>query len=68
MNLMRENPDLHFAINEYSVERLHFRFIISSVLAISDPTVKTLKLLEHLKGILNHLSTLILRFLTPENN
>lgn len=43
------NPLLMLEINKYTADRLHFRYMISSFLAISDPIVKLTKLFNHLK-------------------
>ncbi|WP_288243871.1 Crp/Fnr family transcriptional regulator, partial [uncultured Chryseobacterium sp.] len=49
IRLLKERPELHFAVSAYTAERLHFRYIIASCLAISSPMIKVLKLMEHLK-------------------
>nr|WP_314498588.1 Crp/Fnr family transcriptional regulator [uncultured Chryseobacterium sp.] len=48
-DIFDEQPDALYSINKYSAERLHFRYIISSFLAITDPTVKIEILFRHLK-------------------
>lgn len=50
IKLLIEKPDLHFAINKYTADRLHFRYLISSFLGISEPVIKVTKLLDHLKS------------------
>ncbi len=49
LQLLLEKPELMLEINKYTADRLHFRYMISSFLAISDPIVKLLKLFDHLK-------------------
>lgn len=48
-DLIKIYPEYLINVCRYSAERLHFRYIISSFLAIRDPQVKLQKLLEHLK-------------------
>ncbi|AZA84132.1 Crp/Fnr family transcriptional regulator [Chryseobacterium lactis] len=48
--LLLENPALMLKLNNYTADRLHFRYMISSFLAISDPIVKLRKLFDHLKN------------------
>ncbi|MFC5872245.1 Crp/Fnr family transcriptional regulator [Chryseobacterium arachidis] len=50
LTLIEKHPKIFFDINRYTSERLHFRYIISSFLAISDPFIKVHKLLDHLKS------------------
>lgn len=49
LNLIRQNPEVSIDVSRYSAERLHFRYLISSFLAIHDPQIKVQKLLQHLK-------------------
>ncbi|WP_294264076.1 Crp/Fnr family transcriptional regulator [uncultured Chryseobacterium sp.] len=50
LKMVHENPQLFFKINRYTAERLHFRYLVSSFLAILDPQIKIQKLLDHLKS------------------
>ncbi|OCK50773.1 hypothetical protein BA768_18825 [Chryseobacterium sp. CBo1] len=43
------NPTLILKINQYTAERLHFRYLISSFLITSNPAVRLTKLFDHLK-------------------
>nr|WP_315033117.1 Crp/Fnr family transcriptional regulator [uncultured Chryseobacterium sp.] len=47
--LLLEKPALVLKLNNYTAERLHFRYMISSFLAISDPIIKLKKLFDHMK-------------------
>lgn len=49
LKLLLEKPALMFEVNRYTADRLHFRYMISSFLAISDPIIKLQKLFDHLK-------------------
>ncbi|SEH33582.1 Crp/Fnr family transcriptional regulator [Chryseobacterium culicis] len=49
LQFLLENPSLMLVINRYTADRFHFRYMISSFLAISDPIVKLTKLFDHLK-------------------
>lgn len=49
LDLVINNPQVLINVNRYTAERLHFRYLISSFLAISDPLIKIQKLLAHLK-------------------
>ncbi|GEJ44140.1 Crp/Fnr family transcriptional regulator [Chryseobacterium sp. ON_d1] len=49
LEILLEKPELMLEINKYTADRLHFRYMISSFLAISDPIVKLVKLFDHLK-------------------
>lgn len=49
LEILLENPELLLEINKYMADRMHFRFMISSFLAISDPIVKLTKLFDHIK-------------------
>ncbi|ASE61525.1 Crp/Fnr family transcriptional regulator [Chryseobacterium indologenes] len=48
--VLLEKPALLLKLSNYTADRLHFRYMISSFLAISDPTVKLKKLFDHLKN------------------
>ncbi|UKB81993.1 Crp/Fnr family transcriptional regulator [Chryseobacterium sp. MEBOG06] len=50
LQILLENPLLMLELNKYTAERLHFRYMISSFLVISDPIVKLEKLFDHIKG------------------
>lgn len=50
LQILLEKPDLMLEINKYMADRMHFRFMISSFLAISDPIVKLMKLFDHIKS------------------
>ncbi|WES98247.1 Crp/Fnr family transcriptional regulator [Chryseobacterium arthrosphaerae] len=47
--LVLNNPEILLDVNYYTAERLHFRYLISSFLAIGDPLIRIQKLLDHLK-------------------
>lgn len=49
LNMVVKRPEILLDVNKYTAERLHFRYLISSFLAISDPVIKIKKLLDHLK-------------------
>ncbi|UOE37490.1 Crp/Fnr family transcriptional regulator [Chryseobacterium oryzae] len=49
LDLVVDNPQVLLDVNRYTAERLHFRYLVSSFLAISDPLIKIQKLLDHLK-------------------
>ncbi len=49
LDFIKLRPELFINISRYSAERLHFRYIVSSFLAIRDPQVKVYKILKHLK-------------------
>ncbi len=49
LEILLEKPELMLEINKYMADRMHFRFMISSFLAISDPIVKLMKLFDHIK-------------------
>lgn len=49
LKLLLEKPALMLEVNKYTADRMHFRYMISSFLAISDPTIKLQKLFDHLK-------------------
>ncbi|WP_126651200.1 Crp/Fnr family transcriptional regulator [Chryseobacterium aureum] len=49
LQLMLEKSELMLDINKYMADRMHFRYMISSFLAISDPIVKLMKLFDHIK-------------------
>ncbi|KAA0129396.1 Crp/Fnr family transcriptional regulator [Chryseobacterium sp. SN22] len=50
LNLIHQQPQIFFKVSRYSAERLHFRYVISSFLAILDPQIRIQKLLDHLKS------------------
>ncbi|MCJ7932277.1 MAG: Crp/Fnr family transcriptional regulator [Chryseobacterium sp.] len=50
LNILLEKPALMFELNKYTADRLHFRYMISSFLAIADPIVKLEKLFSHIKN------------------
>ncbi len=50
LNLIHQQPHIFFKVSRYSAERLHFRYVISSFLAILDPQIRIQKLLDHIKG------------------
>ncbi|WP_223609343.1 Crp/Fnr family transcriptional regulator [Chryseobacterium sp. OSA05B] len=49
LKLLLKNSALHFKVNHYTADRLHFRYLISSLLSIGDPTIKLKVLLDHIK-------------------
>ncbi len=49
LQILLERPALMLELNNYTADRLHFRYLISSFLAISDPIVKLQKLFDHIK-------------------
>lgn len=49
LQMLLEKPELMLVINKYMADRMHFRYMISSFLAISDPIVKLMKLFDHIK-------------------
>ncbi|PTT34939.1 Crp/Fnr family transcriptional regulator, partial [Chryseobacterium sp. HMWF028] len=49
LQMLLEKPALMLEINKYMADRMHFRYMISSFLAISDPIVKLMKLFDHIK-------------------
>ncbi|KQR94798.1 hypothetical protein ASG01_02715 [Chryseobacterium sp. Leaf180] len=49
LQMVEENPEILLAVNRYTAERLHFRYLISSFLAITDPMIRIQKLLDYLK-------------------
>ncbi|CAH0270069.1 Crp/Fnr family transcriptional regulator [Chryseobacterium sp. Bi04] len=50
LNILLEKPTLMLDLNRYTADRLHFRYMISSFLAISDPMIKLEKLFDYLKN------------------
>ncbi|WP_294303128.1 Crp/Fnr family transcriptional regulator [uncultured Chryseobacterium sp.] len=50
LDLIHQQPQIFFKVSRYSAERLHFRYVISSFLAILDPQIRIQKLLDYLKG------------------
>lgn len=49
LEILLVNPELLLEINKYIADRMHFRYMISSFLAISDPIIKLIKLFDHIK-------------------
>ena len=43
LSLVKKNPELMFNVNRYTAERLHFRYLVSSFLAINDPLIRIKK-------------------------
>ncbi|WP_051882160.1 Crp/Fnr family transcriptional regulator [Chryseobacterium soli] len=54
LKLLSSDPEFHFRINQYTADRLHFRYIISSLLSIRDPAVKLKMLLDYLKSYFDY--------------
>lgn len=52
--LVDEHPEVLKKVYQYSAERMHFRYIISSLLIIPEPEKRLIKLLDHLKQYFNH--------------
>lgn len=50
LKLIRTEPDFMLKVNRYTADRLHFRYLISTFLSITDPLIKLQKLLDHIKG------------------
>lgn len=50
LNLIHQQPNLFFKVSRYTADRLHFRYVISSFLAILDPQIRIQKLLDYMKG------------------
>lgn len=50
LQLLLEHPELALRVNQFTAERLHFRYIIASFLGISDPEIKITQLFNHLKA------------------
>lgn len=40
LNLVKNNQEVLLDVNRYTAERLHFRYLVSSFLAISDPLIR----------------------------
>ncbi|WP_185146912.1 Crp/Fnr family transcriptional regulator [Chryseobacterium echinoideorum] len=55
LELIDNNPNILINVNQYTADRLHFRYLISSFLAVSDPSVRIKKLLDHLKDYFGHI-------------
>lgn len=49
LEILLKKPELLLKVNQYTADRLHFRYIISTFLTILDPLIKLRKLLDHLK-------------------
>lgn len=54
LRILLEEPLLFLKLNEYTADRLHFRYIVSTFLAISDPDIRVKKLLDHIKNYFNY--------------
>lgn len=54
INLVKNKPGIMLDVNRYTAERLHFRYLVSSFLAISDPMIKIQRLLDHLKNYFDY--------------
>ncbi len=50
LKLVCTDPDFILKVNRYTADRLHFRYMVSSFLSITDPLIKLQKLLDHIKG------------------
>lgn len=50
LEILLKNPKLMLKLNRYTADRLHFRYIISTFLTISDPLLKLTRLLDYLKA------------------
>lgn len=48
--LINENGKVAFDVFKYTSDRLHFRYIISSLMTVNDPAVKVQTLLKYLKS------------------
>lgn len=49
LKLLLENPELFLKISNYTAERLHFRYLMSSFLSDNNPFIRITKLLDHIK-------------------
>ncbi len=49
LKILKIEPELLFELFKYTADRLHFRYIVSSFLAINDPTIKIKTLFTYLK-------------------
>ncbi|MFL9833652.1 Crp/Fnr family transcriptional regulator [Chryseobacterium terrae] len=49
LDLVMNKPEILIDVSRYTSERLHFRYLVSSFLAISDPMIRVKKILDHLK-------------------
>ncbi|KMQ68789.1 hypothetical protein ACM39_05735 [Chryseobacterium sp. FH2] len=49
LQILLKEPELFLKVNKYTADRLHFRYIISGFLSISDPLVKIEKLFSYLR-------------------
>ncbi|WP_262152740.1 Crp/Fnr family transcriptional regulator [Chryseobacterium foetidum] len=49
LKLLLENPELFLKISNYTAERLHFRYLVSSFLSDNNPFIRITKLLDHIK-------------------
>ncbi len=50
LKLIQSNPQHFFDVSAYTSERLHFRCVVSSFLAIPNPIIRIRKLLNHVKS------------------
>lgn len=49
LQLVKENPDIHFALSRIMAKRIRFRFILSKSIAYHAPETRVSALLEYLK-------------------
>ncbi|KQR91832.1 hypothetical protein ASG01_12555 [Chryseobacterium sp. Leaf180] len=47
--ILRKNPELYLDLYKYSADRLHFRYVVSTFLCMTDPVEKILILLNYMK-------------------
>lgn len=47
--MIEKHPNLSAKVNHYTADRLHFRYIISSLMIVSNPCERLIKLLDYLK-------------------
>lgn len=50
LKMVRDNPEILLSVNEYTAERLHFRYFMSSFSVITDPVSKITMLMDYLKS------------------
>lgn len=48
-SMIEKHPDLAAKVNRYTADRLHFRYIISSLMIVSNPCERLIRLLDYLK-------------------
>lgn len=53
-NMIEKRPEIMLDVNRYKAEHLHFRYLVSSFLAIRDPLIKVQRLLAYLKNYLGY--------------